>query len=69
MAVTAIFAANGAMFATLFARMPAIKAHAGMSAGELGAGLLVGSVALIASQLAWTNGRFTRRSHSAQGRW
>ena len=49
-AVTIVFALNGAMFATLFARMPALKAGAGLSDGELGLCLFCGSIALMLSQ-------------------
>ena len=52
LAVTVVFALNGMLFASLFARMPAIKDDAHMSSGELGAALLAAGLALIASQLA-----------------
>jgi len=49
-AVTTVFAVNGALFATLFARMPALKADAGLSDGELGLCILAGAIALMLSQ-------------------
>jgi MFS family permease len=52
LAVTGVFALNGALFATLFSRMPALKAGAGLDAGELGMALFVGSAGLMASQPA-----------------
>jgi predicted MFS family arabinose efflux permease len=50
-AVTATFAINGLLFGAFFARMPAMKAEAGLGAGELGVALLAGAAALIASQM------------------
>ncbi len=50
--VTGVFALNGALFASLFSRMPALKAGAGLDAGELGMALFVGSAGLMASQPA-----------------
>ena len=52
LAVTVVFALNGLLFASLFARMPAIKDDAGMTNGQLGAALLAAGLALIVSQLA-----------------
>jgi MFS family permease len=49
-AVTIVFALNGAMFATLFARMPALKDEAGLSDGQLGLCILAGALALMLSQ-------------------
>jgi MFS family permease len=49
-AVTIVFFVNGALFATLFARMPALKAEAGLSDGELGLCIFCGSIALMLSQ-------------------
>jgi hypothetical protein len=39
-AITAIFALNGALFASAFARLPAIQDRTGISEGELGLALL-----------------------------
>ena len=50
-AVTIVFALNGAMFATLFARMPALKSDASLSDGQLGLCLLVGALTLMLSQI------------------
>jgi MFS family permease len=50
-AVTVVFAVNGAMFSSLFARLPAIKADLGLSDGELGLLLLLAAVGLLAAQL------------------
>lgn len=50
LAVTGVFALNGALFASLFSRMPALKSGAGLDAGELGAALFAGSAALMLSQ-------------------
>lgn len=50
-AVTTVFAVNGALFATLFARMPALKGDAGLSNAELGLCLLAASIALMLSQV------------------
>ena len=49
-AVTAVFALNGFMFGSLFARAPAIKQGLGLSEGELGAALLCSSLGLVISQ-------------------
>jgi MFS family permease len=49
-AVTGVFALNGALFASLFSRMPALKDGAGLDAGELGMALFAGSAGLMASQ-------------------
>ena len=50
-AVTAVFFVNGALFSSLFARLPAIKADLGLGDGALGAILLLGAVGLLAAQL------------------
>ena len=51
-AVTAVFFVNGAVFASLFARLPAIKDDLGLSEGELGVALLFATVGLVFAQLA-----------------
>ena len=50
-ALTVVFALNGLLFASIFARLPAIKERAGLSAGALGAALLFSMFGLLASQL------------------
>jgi len=50
-AITVIFALNGVLFASIFARLPAIKERAGLSAGALGAVLLCSMLGLLVSQL------------------
>jgi MFS family permease len=50
LAVTAVFAANGALFASVFSRLPAIRADLDLSEGRLGLALLCAMVALLASQ-------------------
>jgi MFS family permease len=49
-AVTAVFAANGAAFASLFSRLPELQHQHGLSDGTLGLVLLAGAVALMAAQ-------------------
>jgi MFS family permease len=49
--VTAVFFVNGAVFASLFARLPAIKEDLGVSEGELGLALLFSMVGLAVAQL------------------
>lgn len=51
-AVTAVFALNGAMFASLFSRFPAIRAELDLSEGQLGIALFCAMLGLIASQPA-----------------
>lgn len=51
-AVTVVFFVNGALFSSLFARLPAIKADLGLGDGALGAILLLGAVGLLTAQLA-----------------
>lgn len=58
-AVTVVFAVNGALFSSLFARLPAIKADLGLSDGELGLLLLLAAVGLLAAQLV-AGGAITR---------
>jgi MFS family permease len=50
LAITGVFALNGAMFASLFARLPAIQDRAGLGDGTLGLALLCAMVGLLASQ-------------------
>lgn len=50
-AATAVFFVNGAVFSSLFARLPAIKADLGLSDGELGAALLFSTVGLLGAQV------------------
>jgi MFS family permease len=49
-AITAIFALNGALFASVFARLPAIQERCGISEGELGLALLCAMLGLLSSQ-------------------
>jgi MFS family permease len=51
-AVTVVFALNGFLFASIFARLPAIKERADLSAGELGLALLCSMLGLLVSQVA-----------------
>jgi MFS family permease len=51
-AITAIFALNGALFASAFARLPAIQERAGISEGRLGLALLCAMLGLLSSQPA-----------------
>lgn len=50
-AVTAIFALNGALFASMFARFPAIQDRTGISEGELGLALFCAMLGLLGIQL------------------
>jgi MFS family permease len=50
-AITAVFALNGALFASLFARFPAIQDRTGISEGELGLALFCAMLGLLAIQL------------------
>lgn len=50
-AVTVVFFVNGALFGSLFARLPAIKADLGLGDGALGL-ILLAAVGLLAAQLA-----------------
>jgi MFS family permease len=49
-AITAIFALNGALFASAFARLPAIQDRTGISEGQLGLALLCAMLGLLSSQ-------------------
>jgi MFS family permease len=62
-AVTVVFFVNGAVFSSLFARLPAIKADLGLGDGELGLALLFATFGLLATQLA--AGALAVRSGSA----
>ena len=46
-AITAIFALNGALFASAFARLPAIQERTGISEGQLGLALPCCSLAAV----------------------
>lgn len=50
-AVTAIFALNGCLFASMFARFPAIQDRTGISEGELGLALFCAMLGLLGIQL------------------
>ncbi len=50
-AVTAIFALNGALFASIFSRLPAIQERADIGDGALGLALLCSMIGLLSSQL------------------
>lgn len=49
-AVTAFFALNGSLFASLFARLPAVQDRTGLGDGALGLALLGAMLGLVASQ-------------------
>ncbi len=51
MAVTAVFALNGAVFASIFSRLPAIQERVGIGEGALGLALLCSMLGLLSSQL------------------
>ena len=51
-AVTTVFFVNGAVFSSLFSRLPAIKDDLGLSEGELGVALLFSMVGLVFAQPA-----------------
>jgi MFS family permease len=50
-AVTVVFALNGALFASIFARLPAIQERTGIGDGALGLALLCAMLGLVVSQL------------------
>jgi MFS family permease len=50
-AVTVIFALNGALFASIFSRLPAIQEQAGIGDGALGLALLCSMLGLLLSQV------------------
>ncbi|HZC13685.1 MAG TPA: MFS transporter, partial [Thermoleophilaceae bacterium] len=50
-AVTAIFALNGALFASIFSRLPAIQERTDIGDGALGLALLCAMLGLLSSQL------------------
>ncbi len=45
-AITAVFAANGALFASLYSRLPTLQAELGLSEGQLGLALLAAPIGL-----------------------
>ena len=49
-AVTVVFALNGALFATIFSRLPAIQERTGLGEGALGLALLCSMLGLLGSQ-------------------
>jgi MFS family permease len=49
-AITAVFALNGSLFASLFARLPAIQERTASSEGELGLALLCAMIGLLSVQ-------------------
>src|SRR5918995_3018410 len=59
-AVTAIFALNGALFASIFSRLPAIQERVDIGDGALGLALLCSMVGLLSSQIV-TGPLITRR--------
>jgi MFS family permease len=50
-AITAVFAMNGLLFASIFSRLPLIQERAGIGDGALGLALLCAMLGLLASQL------------------
>ncbi len=50
-AITVVFALNGALFATIFSRLPAIQERVDIGEGALGLALLCSMLGLLASQL------------------
>src|ERR671924_590666 len=50
-AVTVVFALNGALFASIFSRLPAIQERAGVGDGALGLALLCAMLGLLVSQV------------------
>jgi MFS family permease len=50
-AVTVVFALNGALFASIFSRLPAIQERAGIGDGALGLALLCSMVGLLVAQV------------------
>jgi MFS family permease len=51
LAVTVVFALNGALFASIFSRLPSIQERAGIGDGALGLALLCAMLGLVVSQL------------------
>lgn len=51
-AITAVFALNGILFASIFSRLPAIQDRAGLSDGALGLALLCSMLGLLVAQIA-----------------
>ena len=62
MAVSAVFAGNGILFASLFARLPEVQARLELSDGELGLALLGAPVGLVAA--VWPAGAWIARAGS-----
>lgn len=50
-AVTTVFAANGALFASLFSRLPEVQDRLGLDEGQLGLALLAAPIGLVAAVL------------------
>src|SRR5918997_2360850 len=50
-AVTVVFALNGALFASIFSRLPAIQGRTDIGDGAFGLGLLFSMIGLLSSQL------------------
>ena len=63
-AVTAIFFVNGALFGSLFVRLPAIQSRLAIGDAELAIALLAGAIALLAAQPA--TGALISRAGSAR---
>jgi cyanate permease len=51
-AITAVFALNEILFASIFSRLPAIQDRTGLSDGALGLALLCSMLGLVVSQFA-----------------
>jgi MFS family permease len=51
-AITAVFALNGTLFASIFSRLPAIQDRAGLGDGTLGLALLCSMLGLVVAQFA-----------------
>src|SRR6218665_3275599 len=51
-AITAVFALNGTLFASIFSRLPAIQNRTELSDGALGLALLCSMLGLVVAQLA-----------------
>ena len=61
-AVSVVFAGNGVLFASLFARLPEVQARLGLGDGELGLALLGAPVGLVAA--VWPAGAWIARAGS-----
>ena len=62
MAVSVVFAGNGVLFASLFARLPEVQARLALGDGELGLALLGAPVGLVAA--VWPAGAWISRAGS-----